>query len=249
MNLLLLRPEEAAETRLRLEDRRAEHIIRVLKKSPGESVKLGVENQGIGTGTLLECGSGHVVLEPGPISPVAAPVTNLVLAVPRPKVLSRVISAAASFGLRELRLINAWRVEKSYFSSPRLEPARLEEDLRLGCEQGAQCWLPRVSLYRRFTEHLSSNEAFAGGARLVLHPHTKQNLLQALRTPPSDSQSEPLAQRPVTLVIGPEGGFIAQELHSLEEAGYTQAALGTGPLKTDVAVAAALGQLALLRTF
>lgn len=249
MNLLLLRPEEAAQHHVRLEDRRAEHVIRVLKKGVGQTLKLGVQDKGIGKATVVECGSSHIVLELGEIKLVPAPLTNLVLALPRPKVLSRVLAAAASFGLRELRLINAWRVEKSYFASPRLEPARIEEDLRLGCEQGAQCWLPQVSVIPRFTEHLASDGPLTVGPRLVLHPQADQQLHQAL-CEPADGAFRPLpASEVVTLAIGPEGGFIDQELNSLEEAGYRRVALGTGPLKTDVAVAAALGQLALVRSF
>ena len=47
----------------------------------------------------------------------------------------------------------------------------------------------------------------------------------------------------VTLVIGPEGGFIEAELASLNRAGFTAATLGERILRTETAIAAAIGRM------
>src|SRR6185436_4086829 len=60
---------------------------------------------------------------------------DLVLAIPRPKALKKVLPAAASLGVGRIVLVNAARVEKSYFDSKVLAPAFLEELLVLGLEQ------------------------------------------------------------------------------------------------------------------
>jgi RsmE family RNA methyltransferase len=51
----------------------------------------------------------------------------------------------------------------------------------------------------------------------------------------------------LTLVIGPEGGFIQAELDSFQRSGFRFVDLQTGTLKTEAAIACALGQLALVR--
>lgn len=240
MNLLLIRPEENQDGQVELLDRRATHLMRVLRVVPGSVIRVGIVGKGITSGTVLNLRQGAerepdaVHLRLGPVKARLPPSIELVLALPRPKALSRTVQAAASFGIRKLTLINAWRVEKSYFSSPRLTHQRLQEDVWLGCEQGAQVHLPEVELIRRFTHFTERASSAVDGAelRVCLHPRGTSHF------------SELLAREPVRLrlVIGPEGGFIEEELESLARIGFHIARMATGPLRTEVALAAALGQ-------
>jgi hypothetical protein len=50
---------------------------------------------------------------------------TVVLALPRPKMLRRILRALAEVGVKELHLINSYRVEKSYWQSPLLAPTAL----------------------------------------------------------------------------------------------------------------------------
>ena len=52
---------------------------------------------------------------------------------------------------------------------------------------------------------------------------------------------------PVTLAIGPEGGWIDRELASLAGLGFRAVRLGAAVLRADTAVAALLAQIDLLR--
>jgi len=58
----------------------------------------------------------------------------------------------------------------------------------------------------------------------------------------------PLDRMPgdVVLAIGPEGGWIDRELETFIARGFRPFSIGTGILRSEAAVAAALGQLALL---
>jgi len=47
----------------------------------------------------------------------------------------------------------------------------------------------------------------------------------------------------VTLAIGPEGGFIAEEIASLAKVGFQPVVLGPRILRVETAVAAILGRL------
>src|SRR5439155_24423444 len=85
--------------------------------------------------------------------PLALLPLTLVLALPRPKVLNRVIAGAVSLGVKRIFLINAWRVEKSYWKSPRLD--HLHDQAILGLEQAKDTILPQIDtrrLFRPFVE-------------------------------------------------------------------------------------------------
>jgi RsmE family RNA methyltransferase len=74
--------------------------------------------------------------------------------------------------------------------------------------------------FRRFVEE----ELPEGGRRLVAHPTVAVPCPSEVRDP-------------VTLAIGPEGGFIAEEVVSLERAGFTPVAFGEPILRVETAVA------------
>lgn len=243
MNLLLLDAAETEGARARIQGRRVHHIRTVLKKGPGDFLRAGVAGSGECRAEILTIDADGADIALGPLTPVLPPRVHVVVALPRPKALSRLIAAAASFGLRSLTLINAWKVEKSYFASPRLDPQRLAEDVRSGCEQGAQIWIPEVYIFRRFVSFLEEGVPRLYPARaqkLLMDPAAAATLDRALRAPPDVDEE-------IVLIFGPEGGFVPQEVQSLRDAGFSPTRINSGPLKTEVALAAALGQLALLR--
>jgi 16S rRNA (uracil1498-N3)-methyltransferase len=231
VNLLLVEPAELA-TVVVVRDRRAEHLRTVLGVKPGTTVRAGVIGGQIGTADVLSDDGVAIELRLTLTEPPPAPLPiQLVLAVPRPKVLSRVVEAVAAFGIARLDLTNAWRVDKSYLSSPRLAPGALAAAARLGAEQGATTYLPPIALHARLMALLADLPQAA--TRLVAHPGAPLIETATLATP-------------VTLALGPEGGWIAREVDTLVERGFQPVSLGTGILRVETAVAAALGQLALL---
>lgn len=225
MNLLLIEPSELSGTRVLLRGRRARHIVSVHRAAPGRVLRTGVIDGLMGHATVISCTPEavelEILLEQQP--PQALPI-ELVLALPRPKVLSRVLFAAASLGIKHIHLINAWRVEKSYWNSPRLTPERLQEDLVLGLEQAEDTGLPLVETHRFFTTFVRG--VLAGRARmqpvLVAHPRAEEEL-----TP---------RPGPVTLVIGPEGGFIEDELSLMRTHGAICGQAGKRILRVETAI-------------
>jgi len=231
MNLILLFDDDFIERdRVRLAGRRLEHVMKVHRAAVGDALVVGVAGGRIGRGEVIRLDDDalemRVVLDQDP--PPALPVT-LLLALPRPKVLNRVIAGATSLGVKRIVLMNAWRVEKSYWKSPRLSEENLLQQRILGLEQARDTILPAIELQRLFrplVESLKIGDSLA----LVAHPGAATECPRAVG-------------RPVTLAVGPEGGFIAEEIASLERAGFTAVSMGERILRVETAVAALLARL------
>ncbi len=241
MNLLLLEEHErVAGPRFRVDGSRARHVREVLRAAPGDTLRVGVLEGPVGTATLVAVGEGEVVLDaeldgaPPPRAPV-----DLVLAIPRPKMLARLLPQIAALGVDRLVLLRTWRVAKPYLTADVLE-ARVHRPLLLeGLAQGRRTRLPRVTvapLFRPFVE--DELPALAAGAlRLVAHPGA----------PRSFAEVGLARDARVVLVVGPEGGLLPFEVELLGAAGFAAVSLGDATLRTDTACVAALAQLALVR--
>jgi 16S rRNA (uracil1498-N3)-methyltransferase len=242
MNVLLVRDSELDGSSVYLSDRRAEHLKKVLKVEVSDEVRGAVIGRGAVVLTVLHIDGQGVRLGTGAVRPVPAPTNHVVLSIPRPKALSRIIQAVSSFGVASITLINAWKVEKSYLDSPRLEPERLHEDAVLGCEQGRQCHVPRIAIFPRFMAFIHDGDPqFPKQTRkLVLDPEAGDSLGPAT-APTNPSPSARNYETSWVMAFGPDGGFVPRELETLRNAGYVPARLNTGPLRTEVAVAATLG--------
>jgi RsmE family RNA methyltransferase len=208
-------------------------VANVHRASIGDELTVGVANGRVGRGEVLSIDDDslelRVTLDSDP--PSALPLT-LILALPRPKVLNRVIAAATSMGVKRIVLINAWRVEKSYWKSPRLSDSNLRLQSILGLEQARDTVLPRIELQRLFRPFVENElpRVAAGTRALVAHPRANAECPRDVR-------------QAVTLAIGPEGGFIDEELASLQRAGFEAVTIGNRVLRVETAVAALVGRL------
>lgn len=244
MNLLLVEPGELEDgDTVRLSDRRAAHLRAVLGAGVGSRVRAGILGGGTGTAEVIADDGTALELRLAIAEPPRPPLPiELVLAVPRPKVLSRTVEIAAAFGIERIALTNAWRVDKSYLASPRIAPPALAHAARLGAEQGATTHVPPIAVHRRLMELLDARWP-AGGTeptapattKLIAHPGAP--FLETAVT----------GAGPITLAIGPEGGWIAREVDTFVARGFAPVSLGAAILRVEAAVAAALGQLVLLR--
>lgn len=238
MNLILLRPDELAPAeagsyRAVLSDRRLQHLREVLRARAGDEVGVGVEGGAMGRATIVavddHAAELQVRLSDPP--PPALDVT-LALALPRPPTLRKVLQQATALGVKRFALFRAERVERSYFSSHGLHAEAIAEDLRLGLEQARDTIVPTVEIHpehfgRFVRERLPALSE--GRAALVAHPGAPT---PCPRTPTG----------PVTLIVGPEGGFIPAEAAMLAQVAQ---AIDLGPriLRVETAVVALLARL------
>jgi RsmE family RNA methyltransferase len=232
MNLVILEPADFVEAdRVALRGRRLEHVRDVHRASAGDSLRVGIEGGNIGTGSIESISGEELVMrvELHRRPPAPLPI-NLILAMPRPKVFNRLLAAVASLGIKQLYLVNAWRVEKSYWKSPRLDQANVRRQLIAGLEQGCDTILPTVHTARFLKQFVDEDldRIASDTTRIIAHPGG------AAIQPNSGA---------VTAVIGPEGGFIEEEIALFRRHGFQTMSLGARILRVETAVGFLAGRL------
>ncbi|UUQ67215.1 16S rRNA (uracil(1498)-N(3))-methyltransferase [Pseudomonas fuscovaginae UPB0736] len=234
MNLLLL--EEAdfiAADRVVLRDRRLTHMQEVHRVAVGDSLRVGRIGGLMGSAEVLylEAGEAQLQVSLDQPPPTKLPLT-LILALPRPKMLRRVFQTIATMGVPKLVLVNSYRVEKSFWQTPFLEPEAIREQLILGLEQTRDTMLPEVIIEKRFKPFVEDRlpAISADTLGLVGHPGSYPACPRAV-------------DAPVTLAIGPEGGWIPYEIDLLGKSGLQPVQLGERILRVETAVTALLARL------
>jgi RsmE family RNA methyltransferase len=234
MNLLLLSEADLlSPDTARVTGRRYRHMVEVLRVEPGQSVRAGLLNGLLGEARVTAVTASAIDLElqltvpPPPPAPL-----TLILALPRPKALRRLLQGVASFGIAHLALCNTARVDKSYWQSPFLAADAVHEQLLLGLEQARDTRLPQVTLHPLFRPFVEDQlpQLAAGSLKLVAHPA-------------SDAPCPCAVSAPVSLAIGPEGGFVPYEIDRLVAQGFRAVRLGHRPLRVEMALPALLGRL------
>ncbi|MCG8908770.1 16S rRNA (uracil(1498)-N(3))-methyltransferase [Pseudomonas sp. DP-17] len=234
MNLLLLDDADfVAADRVILRDRRLTHLQEVHRAESGDRMRVGRLGGQMGEGRLLRLDASEAELQVSfdQAPPAKLPLT-LLLALPRPKMLRRVLQTVAAMGVPRLVLLNSYRVEKSFWQTPFLEPEAVREQLILGLEQARDTVLPEVIIEKRFKPFVEDRlpALAAGSLGLIGHPGPWPECPRAL-------------SEPVTLAIGPEGGWIPYEVDKLCEAGLNPVQLGERILRVETAVTALLARL------
>ncbi|MCP4020484.1 MAG: 16S rRNA (uracil(1498)-N(3))-methyltransferase [Desulfobacteraceae bacterium] len=227
MNLILLHKRDfVSNQKVVLKDRRFDYIRDVHKAKTGDTLLCGLINSKIGNGKITKFSSRHiemdVCLENDPIDPLPL---ILVLALPRPKMLKRIIESVVSLGVKDIYLINSWRVEKSFWQSPLLKDQNLEKYIYLGLEQSKDTVLPKIHQKRFFSSFVKEELALIAKDSLKFTAHPK-----------TDKLCPAGLNEKITLVVGPEGGFIDLEIETLEEIGFNTISFGKRILKVETAV-------------
>ncbi len=151
MNLLIIDKTNSNNTTVRISGRQLAHLLNVRKSVVGDSIRVGRLNGQMGEGKIITINNDfaevEIRLKENPPTPLPLVV---VLALPRPKMLRRVIQSVASLGVKKLYLVNSYKVEKSFWQSPLLQPGALRKELILGLEQSVDTELPDIELRKRF---------------------------------------------------------------------------------------------------
>lgn len=234
MNTLLYSDADVtASGQITIRDHRLQHLTKILKVEVNQTLRVGKLNGKLGAGKVVSISGGEIVVSVEvALAPPAKLSLTLVLALPRPKMLRRILRTVAELGVPDLHLINSYRVEKSYWKTPALEDDKVREYFVQGLEQARDTVLPRLHLHQRFKPFVEDElpELIGKSRALAAHPG-----------------DYPLCPRGISgdllLAIGPEGGFIPYEVEKLEEAGCDIVSLGSRILRVENAVTSLIGRL------
>ena len=233
MNIVVLnRRDWQDEQHVRLVDRRADHIRSILRACVGDTVRVGELNGLLGHGRICAIDADSVVLRVELSQPPPPRHRfDVVLSLPRPKVLRRLFRTVAEYGVANLHLIHSARVEKSYWQSPLLAPDKVHDALLAGMERASDTVVPQVHQHRRFRPFVEDQLKHLCAGRPCWIAQMGASL--ALRdTPAGDA----------VVMVGPEGGFVPFELELAQAVIAQPVHLGSRTLSVDTALTTALAQ-------
>jgi 16S rRNA U1498 N3-methylase RsmE len=273
MNLILF--EEAETFRpLPLGDERAVHLIKVLRKQPGERFHAGILGGRLGTGDITRISSGGIEFTlslteaPPPRTPL-----RLLVGFPRPIQLRRLLRDCASLGLAAVDLAGTELGEKSYRRTKLLDDGGARASLIEGAVQARDTRLPDLAVYPGMASWLEARPWTAKGppgpaaagqaaARTAVQPGEKaaglgpaepfSGLLTAADNvrPGGTFTGLGPVKGPAVLAVGPERGWSDRERTMLEAAGFARLSIGRRALRTETACTAAaillMGKMGLL---
>ena len=236
MNLLLLTPNHFInDNEIQLDERQCDHVLRIIKPDVGSYLTVGKLGEKMGRARVSYLGKNDVKLDNIELfedAPPQLPLT-LILAMPRPQQLKRILQTVATLGVRKVCFIQTQRAEKSFWQSPSATDSAIRDQLILGLEQGKATHLPIIEKHVRFKPFVED-----------ILPSLAINTLKWVAHPGAYPFVNHIGeQQAATLAIGPEGGFVTNEIALLEKQGFEARQLGSRILKVETAVTALIAKM------
>ncbi len=233
MNIVLLDPRQTESPIWMISAKRQlEHLRTHVNVQVGDSLKVGIREGKRYLTEVLSVTEQQIQLQPihEETVPKKLPVT-LIVAMPRPKVLRRLVMDSVTIGVEKIILLHSYRVDKSYWQTPFLQ--QLNQYIDLGLEQAGDTIAPKIEVYKRFkpfVEDILPTLIRADYPAYVAHPYVEMKMPAGI-------------QQGCTVVIGPEGGFIPYEIDLLIKNGCQAVSLGNRIIRTETVIPYVLGRL------
>lgn len=233
MNIVLLDPRQTESPIWTISAKRQlEHLRTHVNVQVGDTLKVGIREGKRYLTEVLSVTEQQIQLQPihEETVPKKLPVI-LIVAMPRPKVLRRLVMDSVTLGVEKIILLHSYRVDKSYWQTPFLQ--QLNQYIDLGLEQAGDTIAPKIEVYKRFkpfVEDILPTLIRADYPAYVAHPYVEMKMPAGI-------------QQGCTVVIGPEGGFIPYEIDLLIKNGCQAVSLGNRIIRTETVIPYVLGRL------
>lgn len=231
MNIVLFEESEVAVP-LPRSDFRAEHILRVLRRSVGDSFDVGVVNGPRGKASVETISADHLELSFSWAEPHAAPApTALAVGFPRPQTARDILREATTLGATELSFVKTDRSDANYAKSSLWQSHEWRRHLTTGAAQAFDTYIPQTKWHETLRDSLSAWQS--AGIQLIAldvygeHPHLA-------------NWAPSTANQACALLIGPERGWDAEDRAVMKRADVAWFNLGQRVLRTETAVVAGL---------
>ena len=229
MNLILFEPHELTAPLSRA-DRRAVHVLEVLRRAPGDTFEVGLLNGPHGRATLLSSDDAALTLAfAWGAPPAQRAALTLIVGLPRPQTARDILREATTLGATALHFVRTEKGEESYARSTLWSSGEWRRHVITGAEQAFDTAIPTVAYGLSLAATLAPPAAPA--ARFAFDNYES----------PAAFGECPLPRgTPLVLAFGAERGWAAAERELLRGRGFTLAHLGARVLRTETAVIAAL---------
>jgi RsmE family RNA methyltransferase len=228
VNLILFEPAEI-ERPLSRRDRRAQHILGVLRRTVGDSFDAGIVNGPRGKATLAAVRADALTFTFKPeLEPTPAPPITLIVGLPRPQTARDILRDATTLGVAAIHFVRTEKSESSYAQSTLWTSGEWRRLAIAGAEQAFDTRIPEITHGRSLAEAVSILPA--DPTRIALDNYEST-------TPLSEIMNFTYY---VKLAVGPERGWSASERDLLRAQGFVFAHLGSRVLRTETACIAAL---------
>ncbi|MCX6936700.1 MAG: RsmE family RNA methyltransferase [Verrucomicrobia bacterium] len=233
MNLVLFIAAELPG-RLPLADPRAQHILKVLRRSPGDTFQAGLIDGPLGNATLLAADATALTLgfapsqEPPPLPPI-----TLLIGLPRPQTARDILRDATTLGVARIHFISTERTDPNYASASLWTSGEWQRHLLTGAAQACDTRLPEVTWTHSLASILATLSPPASACRLALDNYEA--------TRPLASALPHTLNSPLILALGPERGWGPADRTALRAANFALCSLGPRVLRLETAVTVALG--------
>ena len=238
MNLLLIEYEEiSSNNHVFLNDRRSNHILKTLRSKIGDFISAGIINGPMGKAEILKTNIEENCIEikfyedttiknPNPIN------LTVIVALPRPKVASRIIRNCSEFGVKDIHFIHSYKVEKSYWQSPLLKEKNTRTQMLYGLEQSKDTSLPSLTFHRKFKPFVEDEleNIVLHNNLFVAHPYKSNESNNKFSTKNISKDCKNI------IIIGPEGGFIDYEIDLMKKNNCKIINLGSRIFRTETAL-------------
>jgi 16S rRNA (uracil1498-N3)-methyltransferase len=233
VNLALFSPEEL-DRPLPRSDRRAAHVLDVLRRGPGDRFDVGLIDGPRGQAFVraIDEDGLHLEFSWGEPPPAADAITLLV-GLPRPQTARDILREATALGVSAIHFVRTARSEPSYADSTLWRDGEWRRHVIAGAEQAFATRLPVVTHTQSLADALAPATA-AGTSAVALDNYESTLPLAGLPA---------LGHRftqPLLLALGPERGWAEVDRQSLRSAGCQMVHLGSRVLRLETAVIAAL---------
>jgi 16S rRNA (uracil1498-N3)-methyltransferase len=229
---------ESGEAQLEPADE--QHLLRVLRARPGERIA-GLDGSGTAWPLVVESVDKHGVsvrldgearheAEAGAAG-ARVPWIELAIAWPRPQVGEDMLDGLVQLGCARVTALVSGRSQEWSRDWTPARRERLERVVREACKQSRRLWRIELGGPLELESWLSERASGAeSGTCAVLEPRAERLLAPSVR-----EQRERRPDVRLSLVVGPEGGWSAEERAALAARGLPELALAGHVLRTELA--------------
>ncbi|HLU88902.1 MAG TPA: RsmE family RNA methyltransferase [Cyclobacteriaceae bacterium] len=226
--------ENISGNHVELDPEESKHLVRVLRKSPGDLVQVTDGRGGLFTCKIDDLSAKKTRLSVLEVERRPEDRHFIHLAIAPTKNQDRMewmLEKITEIGFHEITFLITERTEKAY-----LKQERLEKKIVSACKQSLKTYKPNLNGPKDF-EHFVNDTDFGDFEKFVAHSDTAQpqHLMELATTGTA-----------YLILVGPEGDFSPSELALAREKNFRTCSLGHSRLRTETAGLLAVHTLSLL---